>query len=61
VTFNDVTQTGNWELTSGEDKIGAGESYTVQITVDWIAGNNYSIQFFATDGTVVSSVFTSTA
>jgi len=61
VTFNDVTQTGNWELTSDENKIGAGESDIVQITVDWTPGNNYSIEFVATDGTVVSSLFTTTA
>jgi hypothetical protein len=61
VNFNGVRQNGNWELTSGQDKIGAGDSYTVQIAVDWTAGNNYSIQFLATDGTIISSVFASTA
>jgi hypothetical protein len=60
VQFNDVPQTGNWELSSGEDKIGAGYSYTVQITVDWTLGNNYSIQFFTTDGDMAGS-FTCTA
>jgi hypothetical protein len=61
VNFNDVTQTGNWELTSGEYRIPAGISDTVQITVDWTAGNKYCIQFFATDETVISSPFTITA
>ena len=69
VQFNDVTQTGNWELASGEDEIGAGSgegkigvgfSYTVQITVDWTPGNNYSIQFFTTEGTL-AAYFTCTA
>ena len=61
VNFNGVTQTGNWELASGEDIIRAGSSDTVQIIADWTAGNKYSIQFFATDGTVVSSLFIGTA
>ena len=63
VNFNGVTQTGNWELTSGEDKIGAGESDTVQITVDWTPGNNYSIEFVTTDGKAMGSgaQFTCTA
>ena len=61
VNFNGATQTGNWEVSSGEHKIAPGISDTVQITVDWTTGNNYSIQFFATDGTIISSVFTSTA
>ena len=65
VQFNDVTQTGNWELTSDEDNIGAGSgegklgagfSYTVQITVDWTAGNNYSIEFVTTDGALAGSL-----
>ena len=69
VQFNGVTQTGNWALTSGEDNIGAGSgegilgagfSYTVQITVDWTAGNNYSIEFVTTDGALAGS-FTCTA
>jgi len=61
VNFNGVTQTGNWEVTSGEYKIAAGRSDTVQVTAEWTAGNKYSIQFFATDGTVISPLFTSTA
>jgi len=61
VNFNYVTQTGNWELASGENAIGAGLSDTVQITADWTAGNKYSIQFFATDGKVVSPLFTTVA
>ncbi len=60
VQFNGVTQTGNWELTSGEYKIPAGISDTVQITVDWKAGNNYSIEFVTTDGDLAGS-FTCTA
>ena len=49
VQFNGVTQTGNWKITSGEDKIHPGDSYTVQITVDWTPGNKYSIEFVSTD------------
>lgn len=69
VQFNGVTQTGNWELTSGEDKIGTGScegrietcyTYAVQINVDWTAGNNYRIEFFTTDGDSAGS-FTCTA
>jgi hypothetical protein len=69
VQFNGVTQTGNWELTSGEDKIGVGSgeskietcyTYAVQITVDWTPGNNYRIEFFTTDGDSAGS-FTCTA
>ena len=67
--FNGRKQTGNWELSSGDDnlgagsgegKIGAGFSYTIQITVDWTPGNNYSIQFITTDGTL-AGYFTCTA
>jgi len=61
VQFNDVTQTGNWELTSGEYKIPAGILDTVQVTVDWTPGNNYSIQFFRTDGKIASTLFTTIA
>ncbi|KON31432.1 hypothetical protein AC477_04145 [miscellaneous Crenarchaeota group-1 archaeon SG8-32-1] len=60
VNFNGVIQTGNWELTSGEDIIGPGSLDTMQINADWTAGNNYSITFSTTDGTMIGS-FTSTA
>ena len=67
--FNGVTQTGNWELSSSEDKNGAGSGegkigvgfwYTLQITVDWTPGNKYRIKFVTTDGDLAGS-FTTTA
>ena len=61
VNFNDVTQTGNWKLASGEDSITPGNSDNVQITVDWTKGNKYSVTFFAIDGSMVSTSFTITA
>jgi len=60
VDFNGVVQTGNWELTSDENRIGAGQSDTVQITVDWTPGNKYRIEFVTTDGNFAGS-FTCTA
>ena len=61
VNFNGVTQTGNWELTSDDNKIECGLTVTLQVTVDWTAGNKYSIRCHLTDGTVISSLFTVTA
>ena len=60
VNFNGGTQTGNWELTSGEDVIRPGYPDTVQINADWTAGNKYSIKFFASDGAIIGS-YTETA
>jgi flagellin-like protein len=67
VTINQVRVNGNtiattnWNMeTSTSGAIAPGDSDEVQIQTSWVAGNKYSITFFAKDGTMIGS-FTDTA
>ncbi|TET28021.1 MAG: hypothetical protein E3J73_01455 [Candidatus Bathyarchaeum sp.] len=45
---------------TGDTTLDAGASGTIVITSAWTAGNKYSVNFFATDGTLIGS-YTATA